>query len=63
MNVRNSMKNSLSLARIVGSNPQMLRVGPSVLWFLSDYMSKFQIREVGGNLILHSHLPPLNSRA
>ena len=41
----------------------MLRVSPSTLWFLSDYMSKFQIRRVGDNLILHSHLPPLNSRA
>ena len=63
MNVRNSLKNTLPLARIVGSNPRMLRVNPSVLWFMSDYMSKFQIREVGGNLILHSHLPPLNTRA
>ncbi len=63
MNVRNSLKNSLPLARIVGSNPRMLRVKPSVLWFMSGYMSKFQIREIGGKLILHSHLPPLNSRA
>jgi MoaA/NifB/PqqE/SkfB family radical SAM enzyme len=63
MNLRNSLRNSLPLARIVGSTPQMLRVNPSILRFMSDYMSKFQIREVGGNLILHSHLPPLNSRA
>ena len=63
MNVKNSLKNSLPLLKIIGSNPQMLRVSPSTLGFLSDYMSKFQIQRVGGNLILHSHLPPLNSRA
>jgi MoaA/NifB/PqqE/SkfB family radical SAM enzyme len=41
----------------------MLKVSPSVLRFLSGYMGKFRVREVGDNLILHSHLPPLNSAA
>ncbi len=63
MNVTNSLKNSLPLAQIVGSTPRMLQVNPSILRFMSDYMSKFQIRRVGHNLILHSHLPPLNSPA
>ena len=63
MTVKNSLKNSLPLTRIVGANPQMLKVSPSILWFLSGYMGKFRIREVGDNLILHSHLPPLNSPA
>jgi MoaA/NifB/PqqE/SkfB family radical SAM enzyme len=63
MNVKNSFKNSLPLAQIIGSNLQMLQVSPSTLRFLSDYISKFQIRKVGDNLILHSHLPPLNSPA
>ncbi len=63
MNIKNSIKNSLPLAQIAGSNPQMLRVNPSILRLLSDYMSKFQIRRVGDNLVLHSHLPPLNSPA
>jgi len=40
-----------------------LKVSPSILGFLSNYINKFQVREVGGNLILHSHLPPLNSQA
>jgi len=31
--------------------------------FLYDYMGKFKVQDVGGHLILHSHLPPLNSRA
>ena len=63
MAVKNSLKNSLPLTRIVGANPQMLKVSPSILWFLSGYMGKFRIREVGDHLILHSHLPPLNSPA
>jgi MoaA/NifB/PqqE/SkfB family radical SAM enzyme len=63
MNVKNSLKNSLPLTQIIGSNLKMLQVSPSILWFLSNYMSKFQIRRVGDNLILHSHLPPLNSPA
>jgi MoaA/NifB/PqqE/SkfB family radical SAM enzyme len=63
MNVKNSLKNSLPLTQIIGSNLQMLQVSPSTLRFLSGYMSKFQIRRVGDNLILHSHLPPLNSPA
>jgi MoaA/NifB/PqqE/SkfB family radical SAM enzyme len=63
MNITNSLVNSLPLARIVSSNLQMLQVQPSTLKFLSDYMSKFRIQKVGDNLILHSHLPPLNSRA
>jgi MoaA/NifB/PqqE/SkfB family radical SAM enzyme len=63
MNLTNSLKNSLPLAKVVVSNPEMLRVSPSILWFLSGYMSKFQVQKVGRNLILHSHLPPLNSQA
>ena len=63
MNITNSLKNSLPLAKIIGSNPALLRVSPATLGFLSSYMSKFQIQRVGHNLILHSHLPPLNSRA
>ncbi|MCK9355881.1 MAG: radical SAM protein [Dehalococcoidia bacterium] len=63
MSVRNSLHDSLPLARVVGSNPRMLQVSPSILQFLSGYMGKFRVREVGDNLILHSHLPPLNSPA
>jgi MoaA/NifB/PqqE/SkfB family radical SAM enzyme len=63
MSLKNSLRNSLPLAKTIGRNPEMLRVSPSILRFLSDYMSKFQVRQVGDNLILHSHLPPLNSQA
>jgi len=63
MSIGNSLGNCLPLARVVGANPQMLRVRPSVLRFLCGYMGKFHVREIGDNLVLHSHLPPLNSRA
>ncbi|MFC2009010.1 radical SAM/SPASM domain-containing protein [Chloroflexota bacterium] len=63
MSARNSLGNCLPLARVVSSNLHMLKVSPSILWFLNGYMGKFRVREVGDNLILHSHLPPLNSRA
>ena len=64
MNVKNSLKNSLPLAQIIGSNPPNAQSQSfNSSRFLSDYMSKFQIRRVGDNLILHSHLPPLNSPA
>ena len=63
MTIKNTLRNSLPLAKIVSANPQMLKVSPSILGFMRGYMSKFQIRKVGDNLILHSHLPPLNSRA
>ena len=45
------------------SHPQLLRVRPSVNLFLLKYMRKFRIRDAGGHLIIHSHLPPLNSAA
>lgn len=63
MNIMNSINNTVPLAKIIGNNPQMLRVNPSILLFMSNYISKFKIRKAGTNLILHSHLPPLNSRA
>jgi MoaA/NifB/PqqE/SkfB family radical SAM enzyme len=63
MKLRNSLNNVLFLAQIIASNPQMLRVNPSILGFFNDYLNKFRIRTMGHNLILHSHLPPLNSPA
>src|SRR5512143_8989 len=45
------------------AQPRVLQAGPRLDLFLLGYMRKFRVREVGGHLILHSHLPPLNSRA
>jgi len=49
--------------RALALNPQVLKAGPRLVRFLFDYMGKFKVQDVGGRLILHSHLPPLNSRA
>ncbi|MCX6560903.1 MAG: radical SAM protein [Candidatus Aminicenantes bacterium] len=51
------------LAASVIRHPAILRARPSVNRFLLRYMMKFRPRRVGGHVILHSHLPPLNSRA
>ncbi len=45
------------------AHPGVLNAGPALDLFLLGYMRKFRIREVGGHLILHSHLPPLDSPA
>ncbi len=36
---------------------------PSVDWFFFQYLRKFTVLDVDGKLVLHSHLPPINSRA
>lgn len=53
----------LRLAKALCSNPQIVKAKPSVNWFLCQYLRKFTVINVGGNLVLHSHLPPLNSKA
>lgn len=45
------------------ANPAILTAGPGLDLFLLGYLRKFRLREVGGQVIVHSHLPPLNSRA
>jgi MoaA/NifB/PqqE/SkfB family radical SAM enzyme len=52
-----------ALAKTLLANPGMLRVKPSAGLFMARYMSKFRVKRVGDNLILHSHLPPLTSTA
>jgi MoaA/NifB/PqqE/SkfB family radical SAM enzyme len=44
-------------------NPRILKAKPSVNLFFLRYLRKFGIRNIGGQIIVHSHLPPLNSRA
>lgn len=53
----------LALTKALLSRPQVLKVKPSINWFLLQYLRKFKATKVGDNLILHSHLPPLNSKA
>jgi MoaA/NifB/PqqE/SkfB family radical SAM enzyme len=49
--------------KVLRGNPHMLKVRPALSVFFLDYMRKFRVQKVGENLILHSHLPPLNSPA
>lgn len=56
-------KERIKLAKAILSNPQMIKVKPSINMFLLQYMRKFNVINVGGNYVLHSHLPPINSKA
>ena len=38
------------------------KVKPSLIIFLWQYLRKFEIRKVSDKYIIHSHLPPLNSK-
>jgi MoaA/NifB/PqqE/SkfB family radical SAM enzyme len=55
-------KNKIALVKALLSNPQIIRVKPSINWFLTKYMGKFNLLNIGGQLIIHSHLPPLNGK-
>ncbi len=55
--------NTIELAKALLANPQILKSRASINWFLLGYMRKFKPRKVGRHLILHSHLPPVNSKA
>jgi MoaA/NifB/PqqE/SkfB family radical SAM enzyme len=52
-----------ALVRTVAAAPVLLRVAPSLSLFLAGYLRRFPTTDVGGNLVLHSHLPPLDSPA
>jgi MoaA/NifB/PqqE/SkfB family radical SAM enzyme len=56
-------KNRIELVKALLSNPQILKTKFSINRFLLQYLRKFKPRKVGRNLILHSHLPPVNSKA
>lgn len=53
----------LALARSLLTNPQIVLAKPAVNWFLLQYLRKFTPTRAGDHLVLHSHLPPVNSRA
>src|SRR5512135_58521 len=52
-----------AVLRTLWRNPHLLRLRPTVSLFFLKYLREFRVRKVGPHLILHSHLPPLNSRA
>jgi MoaA/NifB/PqqE/SkfB family radical SAM enzyme len=53
----------LRVAKAIASHPAMIKAKPSVNWFFCQYLRKFTVMDVGGHLVVHSHLPPLNSVA
>ncbi len=62
-NTESQLKNKMAAVLAILKTPQIALVRPSVNLFLMRYMRKFQLKKVGGKLILHSHLPPVNSKA
>jgi MoaA/NifB/PqqE/SkfB family radical SAM enzyme len=54
---------TLQVAKAICANPQIIMAKPSVNWFLCQYLRKFTPIDVGGRLVIHSHLPPINSKA
>jgi MoaA/NifB/PqqE/SkfB family radical SAM enzyme len=51
------------IIKSLAANYRMIMAKPSLNFFLLQYMKKFRVINLGGNLIIHSHLPPLNSEA
>jgi MoaA/NifB/PqqE/SkfB family radical SAM enzyme len=49
--------------RTLTRSPSLLRVHPALSAFLLRYLTEFPIVETGAGLVLHSHLPPLDSPA
>ena len=54
---------TLAVLKALASNPRILKARPRTIRFLCRYMRAFRVQRAGRNLILHSHLPPLNSKA
>jgi MoaA/NifB/PqqE/SkfB family radical SAM enzyme len=52
-----------ALVRTLAAAPAVLRVPPRLSAFLARYLSTFPLVDVGGRLVLHSHLPALDSPA
>lgn len=58
-----SIPDKFLLLKAVVSNPQIMAVRPSINVFFIKYMRKFNLVNVGGRLVIHSHLPAINSEA
>ena len=58
-----TLAGKIKVAKAILSNPAIVKAKPSVNWFFCQYLRKFKVLDVGGNLVVHSHLPPLNSIA
>jgi MoaA/NifB/PqqE/SkfB family radical SAM enzyme len=58
-----TLREQAALWRALARNARVLKAGLPINGFMLRYLRKFQVRKVGGNLIIHSHLPPINSPA
>ena len=58
-----TLKNNIALIKALLANPQIIKVDPAINRFLTQYMNKFSLLDVRGQLVLHSHLPAINSLA
>ena len=58
-----SIKDRFSLFKAILATPQIIKAKPALNLFLLQYLSKFKVKAVDGQLVIHSHLPPINSRA
>ena len=58
-----TIKEKFELTKAIVKNLQILKAPLPVILFLFNYMQKFKISHVGNNYMIHSHLPPVNSRA
>ncbi|MHB1484929.1 MAG: radical SAM/SPASM domain-containing protein [Saccharofermentanales bacterium] len=58
-----ALNTKIKLLKALASNPQIIKVRPSINLFLAKYMSRFTIRDINGQLFIHSHLPSVNSKA
>lgn len=54
---------SLNIAKAILATPRIVFAKPPVNWFLFRYLRNFKVMNLEGSLIVHSHLPPLNSKA
>ena len=57
------LRTTLAALGTVLRHPRILKAPPEVNAFLFRYIRKFRVRRVGRNIIIHSHLPPLQGKA
>lgn len=58
-----TLKDKARFVKSLLSNLQIMKASPSIILYLIQYMGKFRIINRGGDFIIHSHLPPINSKA
>ncbi len=57
------LRTTLAALGAVLRHPRILKARPKVNMFMFRHLRKFRVMRVGRNVIVHSHLPPLQGRA